>query len=288
MSKFLVTTSYQDRYDYINNLTANKKIAIYNKVNIGELNDLFDYVYRLDDLYKDEIFLKMLSNIDRNTIVFFIDLGFDYCSFKANYLKSYTKLNPIYQQARDIYIIDGFAFYYTEKSIYRPFLYINPDILNSTVQEFYNMDKYVEFDDNRVEKYYNKIKPYIEIKTKEIEIETITYSPNISEIEDYNRLKEEVIMNRQLPKVKVINTLLNFIDNSESKKMAIMPSIKGILNVTHNNSKSRIDIYKNLLTGQFNKVRFYSSGIYGCDELELNLTKDALNRHNKLIELING
>ena len=47
-------------------------------------------------------------------------------------------------------------------------------------------------------------------------------------------------------------------------------------------------MYKKILLTNPKKVVFYSSGIYGADEIELSRTRDALIRHNKLIELING
>mgnify|MGYP000921699951 FL=1 len=124
-------------------------------------------------------------------------MGLDYCSFKADYIKPYTKLHPISSQAKETYIIDGFAFYNTEKSIYRPFLYIDPEILGSTVQEFYNSKGFESFDGNKIENYINVIKPYINISTKPLTIKTINYHPTNEEKKKYELLKHKVIIEKK-------------------------------------------------------------------------------------------
>lgn len=289
-TKYLISNNIPERMDFIKKVKPfGKRIAIYNQIPLRGLESYFDKWVKLTDLYKDEIFLKLLAEIDQKTTVFFIDLGLDYCSFQANYIKPYTKLSPIFHQAKDTYLIDGFAFYNTEKSIYRPFLYIDDSVLDSSVQEFYNSGAlYKDFDGNKVENYYQKIKPYIKISTKSIDIETISYNPTEEEKSEYEKLKENVIMTKKYPKAKVIKTLLDFIDSSNSKQKSILPEEKGVLNVVKNNNNSRKQMYKDILMKNPNKLIFYSSGVYGVDEIELSRTKDALIRHNKLIKLING
>ena len=287
--KYLVSNSIPERMAFIKESKPfGKRIAIYNQVPMRGLESYFDEWYSLTDLYKDEIFLKMLAKIDKKTSIFLIDLGLDYCSFQANYIKPFTKLHPICGQAKDTYIIDGFAFYNTEKAIYRPFLYIDENIIGSTVQEFYNTGSYKDYTGNQVENYVEKIRPFIRITTKPIEIETISYSPTDKEKEDYEKLKQEIIIEKQYPKVKVIRILLDFVNNTKTKKDAIIETQENILNITKNDNASRIQMYKNILLTNPQKVIFYSSGFYGADEIELTRTRDALIRHNKLIELING
>lgn len=291
MKKFLVSKNIKERKSFIKKHTTEYKIiAIYNKVPIDEIKGLFNETYKLVDLYKDEIFLTTLSKIDKNTIVFFIDLGLDYCSFKNDYIRPYLKLQPIKDQANDTFIIDGFAFYNTEKSIYRPFLYIDDKILDSSVQEFYNVGEiYKEYEGNKIENYYKKIKPYILFKTQPIEIEVVRYSPSDGERKEYDKLKKDIIIYKKYPKSKVIKILLDYVNNTKTKLKSIKNEIDdGVLNVVENSDLTRLNMYKRLLTEDIKKIIFYSSGFYGVDEIELSRTKEALERHNELIRLING
>ena len=215
-------------------------------------------------------------------------MGLDYCSFKADYIKPYTKLHPISSQAKETYIIDGFAFYNTEKSIYRPFLYIDPEILGSTVQEFYNSKGFESFDGNKIENYINVIKPYINISTKPLTIKTINYHPTNEEKKKYKLIKHEVIIKKKYSKQKVIKSLQNFIKNSNSRKEVIKKDQKGILNITENTNNSRLKMYKDILLTNPKEIVFYSSDFYGVDEIELSKTRNGIIRHNELIKKING
>lgn len=289
MIQYLVSNSIPERMDFIKKSKPfGKRVAIYNQIPMRGLESYFDEWYSLTELYKDEIFLKMLAKINKKTSIFLIDLGLDYCSFQANYIKPFTKLHPICGQAKETFIIDGFAFYNTEKAIYRSFLYIDENIIGSTVQEFYNTGAYKDFTGNLVENYVEKIRPYMKISVKPIEIEIIKYTPTEKEKEDYEKLKQEIIIDKQYPKIKVIRLLQEFVNNTQSKKSAIIETEKDVLNVTKNDNNSRVLMYKNILLNNPKKVIFYSSGIYGADEIELSRTRDALFRHNKLIELLNG
>jgi hypothetical protein len=289
MIQYLVSNSIPERMEFIKKSKPfGKRIAIYNQIPMRGIEMYFDKWYKLTDLYKDEIFLKLLAKIDNKTSIFLIDLGLDYCSYQANYIKPYTKLSAIFGQAKDTFIIDGFAFYNTEKAIYRPFLYINGDIIGSSVQEFYNSKGFESFEDNKIENYYHKIKPFIKISTKPIEIEVVKYTPTELELFEYEKLKKEVIIEKQYPKVKVIRLLQDYVNNSFSKNKAVKKNEEFVLNVTENSNSSRVEMYKNILLTNPKKIIFYSSGIYGADEIELSRTRDALIRHNKLIELING
>lgn len=288
MKKYFVSNDINNRFEFVKKQKGSSKIAIYNQIPLGELKSSFNEVYKLSELYNDETFLKMLSKVNSKTLVFFVDLGLDYCSFKGDYIQSYTKLAPISHQAKCTFIVDGFAFYNTEKSIYRPFLYIDPNIIGSSVQEFYNEGIYKDFDGNRVENYYKTISNHIEINTPPVNVETINYTPTQDEINRYEALKQDIIFGKKFTKVKIIRTLLDFVNNSESKKKSLLPDENGILNVTKNDNRSRIEMYKSILLNVPRKVRFYSSNFYGADEIELTKTRDALIRHNKLIQLING
>lgn len=249
----------------------------------------FDMSIKLTELYNDEIFLRLLSKIDSNTHIFLFDLGIDYCSFKADYIKPFTKLNPICMQAGETFIVDQFAFYNTEKSIYRPLLYIDDLILNSTVQEFYNSKGFESFDGNKIENYYSKLIDIMDMQVRPLDVEVINYEPTESEKNDYNALKEDLILNKKLPKQKIISELHKFIKESKSRCEAIKVFTDSkILNITENTNKSRVKMYSDIMKLNPNKLVFYSSGFYGIDEIELSRTKDAILRHNELILLING
>lgn len=290
MKKFLVSKCTKERQMFIkNNSLGCHAIGIYNQLPIDDLKSYFSESYSLQELYNDEVFLLLLAKIGKGTKLFFIDLGIDYCSFKADYIKPFTKLNPLFQQAGETFIIDYFAFYNTEKSIYRPFLYIDDLVLDSTVQQFYNSKGYEDFIDNTVEKYYQKIKPYIEINVKPLVIETISYEPTDIEKHQYQLLKEDIILNKKYPKQKVIRLLTEFIENSTSKKEIIKPILdNSVLNVYAISSKMRIEMYKKLRNPNIKKVVFYTSNYYGVEKIELELTLDAIQKHNELIRLING
>ncbi len=285
--KYFVSRKIKERIDFVRNIkTKDKKVAIYNHIPLRELEACFDECIKLTDLYKDQVFLNTLPKINNKTVVFFVDLGLDYCTFLPNYIKPYLKLTPIRQQTDNVYLIDGFAFYNTEKSIYRPFLYIDDGILSTTVQEFYNVGIYKDFEGNKVENYIDKIRPYIDIRTKPIEIQVVSYSPLKKEKREYEALKERVIMTEKLSKQRVVNELQKFIKSSKSLESVLLKEKEGdVLYVEENTTNSRKKMYKDIILQNPKKVVFYDSGFYGIDQIELERTKGALTRHNKLIEL---
>ncbi|EKB56612.1 hypothetical protein [Bergeyella zoohelcum] len=290
MKKYLVSNSIPERMHFIKKVKPfGKRFAVYNKIPLRGLESYFDKFIKLDELYDDQTFLKLLGQVDSKTTLFLIDLGLDYCSFQANYIKPYTKLHPLSQQAKETFIIDGFAFYNTEKAIYRPFLYIDPNIIGSSVQEFYNTGAYKDFDGNQVENYYKKIAPYMQISTQPLELEVVKYSPTKKEKAEYEKLKKQIIMVDKFSKPKVIRMLIDYIENTESKKKAIKKEIDAdAIQIIRNDANGRKNLYKEILLKNPKKVIFYSSEYYGADEIELSLTFGALERHNKLIALLNG
>ena len=240
MKKYLISNSIPERMTFVKQSKPfGKRIAIYNNVPMRGLESYFDKWVKLTDLYKDEVFLNLLPMVDEKVSLFLFDMGLDYCSFQANYIKPYTKLHPLSVQAKETFIIDGFAFYNTEKAIYRPFLYIDPEIIGSSVQEFYNTGIYKDFTGNQVENYYKPIKPYVEVKTKPLDIETVPYEPTAKEKQEYEKLKKEVILEKKYPKVKVLRLLNEYVESTSTKKKALRKTEEGILNVTENTAISR-------------------------------------------------
>ena len=137
-----------------------------------------------------------------------------------------------------------------------------------------------------MENYYKPIKPYVEVKTKPLDIETVPYEPTAKEKQEYEKLKKEVILEKKYPKVKVLRLLNEYVESTSTKKKALRKTEEGILNVTENTAISRKAMYKDILLTIPRKIVFYSSGYYGADEIELSRTRDALKRHNTLLELL--
>lgn len=265
-----------------------RRVAVHNQVPLGALSSEFDAVITLKELYDDQTFLRFLATVDRTTTLFYMDMGLDYCSFKGDYIAPYLRLHPLYQQAGDTYIVDGFAFYNTEKSIYRPFLYLKGSPLKSSVQEFYNVGPYADYTGNRVENYAPLVKPHLDLHAKPTKVTTVRYKPTAKERAAYEALKEDLIMKKQYPKTKVVRLLLDFVDATATKRKAVPATPDGRYHVLRNDARARVAMYKALLANPAQEVVFYTSGHYGADEMELGRTRDALLRHNTLIALCHG
>lgn len=287
MKKFLVSNNDKERIDFIKNISF-KKMCIYN--DSFEINyiQLFDESYSLNQLYDDKTFFSALSKIDNNTVLFIINLGLKYCSPKADYIKPYLKIQPIAEQCKDVFIIDYFAFYQDEKTIYRPYLYILDDVFDETLQHFYGTGAYKDYTGNTIEEYYLRIKDTIKITTEKINIKTVKYNPTEIELENYEKLKNEIIKVKKYPKVKIYRILCEYINSLNSKQNVIFENnIEGyrLENLTQ---KSIIITYEKLIKNNYNTIVFFESNVFGIEGILLKKIKTAIKRHNKLIELING
>lgn len=220
---YLVSTDLHDRAAFVSGTTRvkGKRFAVYNQVPLGELEQYFDRTITLNELYDDQTFLTFLALVDADTTLFYIDMGIDYCSFKADYIRPYLRLHPMYQQAGATYIIDGMAFWNSEKAVYRPFLYIREDVLGSTVQEFYNTGTYADYTGNRVENWVEKVRPHLDLRTRPMAVTTVRYEPTPAELRAYEALKKKLILDLKYPKAKVVRMLLDFVDQSASKRKAM-------------------------------------------------------------------
>jgi len=282
MKRFLVSKNESRRLSFIRQIKG-KKIAIYNKK--SDLLKEFDLSISLADLNRNHIYLETLAKVDGNTSVVLIDI-----LIKAGvYVNPYGKVYAFTEAAKTTYVIDTFAFKFTEKSIFRPFLFIDPNILGSSLGEFYNTGIYKHFEENTVETYYKKVKPHIIMDVDPIEVEVIKFKPTKQEVRDYEKLKKKIIIDDEEPKAKIINTLIKYVDGLESKKKVVdkFKSTNSYF-VKSNNPRNKFKVYEALASPDIKKVTFVSSGIFGADEIELSKTKKAIERHNDLIYKILG
>lgn len=284
--KYLISNDLEQRKIFIKSRVEDNSICIYNDEIDFKLKDEFKVSYSLKELYDDPTFLKALSKINSDTKLFVFDLGLKYCSEKADYIKPYLKINPLSEQAKDVYIIDYFAFYKTEKSIYRPFLYLTENPFNETLQQFYGTGAFKDYTGNQVEEYAKRIKPYINVKTEKIKINTIAYSPTEKEKEEYEELKKEVIQEKKYPKVKVFRILSEYINQTKTRMDAVVNCRKKGFIAEEVKPKSIDKIYKSIISDGKSEITFFDSGEFGLEKKLLDKIKTPIERHNKLIEVL--
>ena len=274
-TKFLVSKNFENRLAFVNKIKG-KKIAIYNEKSY--LLENYDLAIDMNKLMKGDYFLENLAKCDGETTLVLIDILIK----NGVYVHPYGKIYAFTEQSKETLVIDTFAFKWDEKQIVRPFLFINPNLLGSSMINFF------EGKENTVENYYKTIKPCIKMDVAPIEIEVIKYEPTQEEIDEYEKQKKIAIYFLQYPKIKVISALIKYVDNLPSKKAAYSRVPPNCVLVTSNKPKNKFWIYDVLKDENVKKVVFLSSGVFGADEIELHKTKDALERHNDLIRLING
>ena len=278
--QFLVSRNFEHRLKYINKIKG-KKIVIYKDK--SDLLKQFDIAIQMDDLMKADVYLENLAKMDKETTVVLIDVLIK----NGVYVHPYGKIYAFTEQAKQTIIIDTFAFKFTEKGIFRPFLFINPQILGNSLSEFFDDDTNNNFDKNTVENYYIKVKPYIELDVTPISIEVVKYKPTKEEIRQYNGLKEQLIKDISIPKTKIITMLIKFVDALQSKDDVLQKIPKDGYIQFSNKPKNKFELYEKLKDENITKVYFLSSGMFGADEIELSKTMMAINRHNDLIRFLN-
>lgn len=275
MKKFLVSKNQAHRLDFIKKIIG-RKIAIYN-IESDSLKE-FDLCIDMHKLMKGDYYLENLALCNGQTTVVLIDVLIKH----GVYVHPFGKIFSFTEQAKETLIIDTFAFKWDEKQIVRPFLFINPSILGSSMINFY------ESENNIVENYYPGIKEYIQMDVEPIEIEVIKYEPDKNELSDYEALKKRLIMDEKRPKTKIVTELIKYVDALNSRKEASRNVSSESVLVNSNKPKNKFWIYDILRDEKVKKITFLSSGIFGADEIELNKTKQAIERHNTLINLLNG
>lgn len=287
-TKFLVSKNFYNRLKFIRKIKG-KKIAIYNIE--SDLLKEFDLCIDMHKLMKGDYYLENLALCDGTTTIVLIDVLIKH----GIYVHPFGKIFSFCEQAKETLIIDTFAFKWDEKQIVRPFLFIDPSILGSSMINFY------ESKNNVIENYYPRIKNFIKMDVAIIEIEEIKYNPTQEELTGYDALKQQLIMDEKRPKTKIVTELIKYVDNLESKRNAISnyfdtypksnilfgPNINTAI-IQSNNSRIKFKIYELLQNEKISKLVFLSSGIFGADEIELNKTKQAIERHNILVKLFYG
>lgn len=274
-TKFLVSKNFDNRLKYIRQIKG-RKIAIYNTQ--SDLLNEFDLCIDMHKLMKGDYYLENLALCNGETTVVLIDVLIKH----GVYVHPFGKIFAFTEQAKETLIIDTFAFKWDEKQIVRPFLFIDPSILGSSMINFYGSEE------NTIENYYTRIKPYIEMDVTPIEIEVLKYKPTDTELEAYNAMKQRLIMDEKQPKTKIVTELIKYVDGLESRKKAAKQVSKDSILIASNKPKNKFLIYDILRDENVKKITFLSSGVFGSDEIELNKTLQALERHNDLIRLING
>lgn len=274
-TKFLVSKNFGNRLNFIRKIKG-RKIAIYNYQ--SDLLNEFDLCIDMHKLMKGDYYLENLALCDGKTTVVLIDVLIKH----GVYVHPFGKIFAFTEQAKETIIIDTFAFKWDEKQIVRPFLFIDPSILGSSMINFYESEK------NTIENYYVRIKPYIKMDVTPVEIEVIKYHPSKQELSSYHSLKQRLIMDEKQPKTKIVTELIKYVDGLESRKKAIKQVSDGCILISSNKPKNKFMIYDILRDENVQKIAFLSSGVFGADEIELNKTKKAIERHNTLIQLLNG
>jgi hypothetical protein len=240
--------------------------------------------YSLAALYKDEVFFDAMANVANEVALVLEDLGlFIHCA-DSSYLSAYVKIKPLALQARRVYIVDHLAFYYSRKSIIRPFFYLHEQVFTETLQEFYGVGVYADNQANDWNVVVPAIKPHIEMHQAEIPVHVVEVRPTQAETEGYERLKYQLIMVERKSKSSVINGLFKFIDQLESKKAAIeecrIPGAK-----IRSNDFRRVEKTYSEIIGKGGV--FFDTG-FGLDSMGLERTLSAIRDHNELVRLLNG
>lgn len=274
-TKFLVSKNFDNRLKYIRQIKG-RKIAIYNLQ--SDLLKEFDLCIDMHKLMQGDYYLENLALCNGETTVVLIDVLIKH----GVYVHPFGKIFAFTEQAKETFIIDTFAFKWDEKQIVRPFLFIDPSILGSSMINFY------ESENNVIENYYTRIKDFIQMDVAPIEIEVIKYEPTHEELSGYNDLKQKLIMDEKQPKTKIVTSLIKYVDELKSRKFASLKASLDSVLIQSNKPKNKFLIYEILRDENVKKICFLSSGVFGADEIELNKTLQALERHNELIRLLNG
>lgn len=278
---FLISKNEARRNESIRSVKG-RKLAIYH----GDtpLLGLFDVVVDFTSLMQDSYYLEHLVKCDGNTTVFLID-----CMVKHGaYVHPYGRVWQFTEHAKATKVIDRYAFRYDERAIFRPFLYIDRNILGSTISEFYNEGPFKDYAENKVELYAKKVAPHIDCDIMPLEIEVVHYKPSKKERSDYDALKERLVKDMSKSKSHIVSELIKFVNGTDSRKKALA-SVKpeaGRIIVESNHPKGKFKLFDAIGMATDAKPVFFSSGYYGADELALKQSLGALERHNDLIRIL--
>lgn len=231
-------------------------------------------------LMEDDVFLLNLGKMKSNTVI----LLFDVLNKNAVYAHPYGRIYKFCESAKEVYVIDSFGFKFDEKQIFRPFLFIDPNILGSSLISFFASE-------NKIEDVIETIEPYIKTDFRTYQIKTIEYQPTVEELSEYSKLKTDLVGNEENNLTKIVSKLIDFVNQTKSKINAISSSYfshGSSLIYSDNKPKNKFHLFDELhKKPNINEVVFLSScGKFGADELQLEPTREALRRHNTFINLL--
>lgn len=283
-SRFLVSRNAKTRQAFTKAIPG-KAIVIHNGpcAYAGQVKASID----MADLMKDNVFLPTLAKMDAHTPVVLMDVLVKH----GVYTHPYGKIYAFTSKASAVYIVDSFAFKFTEKGIFRPFLFIDPNILGSSLIEFYNEGPFKDFAENTIDKYIDKVRPHIKTDERPLEVETLKFRVAKDEVAAYEKLKDRLINKEKLPKPSVVNQLIAFVDALPGKVKVVADQelkqpVGTTLLVKSNDARAKFKMYEALRDPRIDRVVFFSSGKFGSDELALAESRDALVRHNELLTLL--
>jgi hypothetical protein len=277
MKPFLVSSSIDTRKRFIDGIEGPKVVVSKGRCELVPS-------YSLASLYKDEVFFDAMANVTSDVSLVLQDLGTLIHCADSSYLSAYTKLKPLSLQAKRVYIVDHLAFYYSRKSIIRPFFYVHEQVFTETLQEFYGVGAYADNQASDWSVVVPAVRPHIELDQDEIPIRVIEVRPTQAESEEYERLKYQLIMVDRKSKSSVINSLFKFIDQLESKKAA-MDECKLAGSKIPSNDFRRVEKTYEAIIGQGGV--FFDTG-FGLDSMGLERTLSAIRDHNEFVRLFRG
>lgn len=273
MKSFLVSSCVDRRKEFLGSIDG-KKIVV------GKDNG----DYTLGSLFKEEVFFDAMANVTNDVTLVLQDLGTLIHCADSSYLSAYVKLKPLSLQAKQVFIVDHLAFYYSRKSIIRPFFYLHEQVFTETLQEFYGIGAYADNQANDWNVVLPLVRPHIEMDQCEIPIHVVEVRPTQAEIEAYESRKYQLIMVEQKSKSSVINSLFKFIDQLESKAKAIESCQLPGERILSNDFRKVEKTYESIIKGG---GVFFDTG-FGLDSMGLERTLSAIRDHNEFVELFHG
>lgn len=275
MKSFLVSSCPERRKAFLDQIEGPKVVVSKDGCNSS---------YSLAALYKDDVFFDAMAKVTNEVALVLIDMGPRIHCADSSYLSAYVRLKPLSLQARNVYMVDHLAFYYSRKSIIRPFFYLHEQVFTETLQEFYGVGVYADNQANDWSVVIPAIKPHIEMDRGEIPVHVVEVRPTQAETEAYERLKYQLIMVDRKSKSSVINGLFKFIDQLESKKAAIAACGIDGAKILSNDFRRVEKTYSEIIP---NGGVFFDTG-FGLDSMGLERTLSAIRDHNELVRLLNG
>jgi len=270
-TRFLVSRNPDDRLEYIKRIDG-KKLIIHGGENPFE--KIANWSVNMNKLMDSAYYLESLPKCNADVTLILLDVLVKH----GTYCHPYGRIYRFSEAAKTTHVIDTFVFKWNERQIVRPFVFINRNLLPYAITE--SLDG-----DFAMEDYVDRIRDYVDIRVEPLDIKLIGYTPTDAEKRGYDELKRDMIADSSNQKNHIVSKLIKYVDALDSKRAAISDykPASDTLAVLSNNPKAKFSTYQALRDPRIRRVAFFSSGVFGADEIELSKTKDALIRHNELI-----